>query len=433
VQYCAVSEDILVTADGIAAPTAPGAPKARVPYSTCLCIGLGGLFAGVTGPLLSTFVPPLVRESLGDHRTAIGLVMAIDNVLLLLLVPWSGAASDRATAAGRGRLPIVIGGLVLSSLGMALFPWSPRFGIVGIIAAIVLLYTGINVQRSPFQALVADAVPSRFRSLATGSVTFQMCVGAIVFLMLGRALGMQTAFVIAAVTVLAIAVGLRAGLVEPRSHGTPATEATFRSLYDALREALRGTVPGMRAIFVAALFLQLVFQTFTTWFALHGTERFGVRPEDVTIGFIAWAIGGVIGALPAGWLGVRIGRRNAMLLGFFIMAVCLLALDRVGSMTTATPLLALASAAWTFPTVNAYPMFVEPIPPERRGVLSALFLLCMALGGGIGDPMNGVLFDLVGSYRPMFLMMAAYTVLAFVAVLRIPRGVGEAGAENSDR
>jgi predicted MFS family arabinose efflux permease len=256
-----------------------------------------------------------------------------------------------------------------------------------------------------------------------------MCVGAIVFLMLGRALGMGPAFLIAAGTVLVIAAGLRFGLVEPPADGTPAAEATFRSLFDALMDALRGVVPGMRAIFVAALFLQLVFQTFATWFALHGTERFGVRPEDVTIGFIAWAIGGVIGALPAGWIGVRFGRRNAMLLGFFMMGVCLVALDRVTSVTTATPLLALASAAWTLPTVNAYPMFVEPIPRARRGVLASLFLLCMALGGGVGDPMNGALFDLFGSYRPMFLMMAAYTALAFVAVLMIPRGVGEAGAD----
>jgi len=415
-----VPDDIQVIA------AAPGAPSARVPYGICLCIGLGGLFAGVTGPLLSTFIPPMVRDVLGDHRTAIGAVMAIDNVLLLLLVPWSGAASDRSSAAGRGRLPIVLGGLVLSALGMALFPWSARFGIAGIIAAIVLLYTGINVQRSPFQALLADAVPSRFRSLATGSVTFQMCVGAIVFLMLGRMLGMGPAFLIAAGTVLAIAAMLRLGLAEPPVHGTPAAEATFRSLLDALADAVRGVVPGMRAIFVAALLLQLTFQTFTTWFALHGTERFGVRPEDVTIGFIAWAIGGVIGALPAGWVGVRFGRRNAMLLGFLIMAASLVALDRVTGMSQAAPLLALASAAWTFPTVNAYPMFVEPIPRERRGVLAALFLLCVALGGAVGDPMNGVLFDLFGSYRPLFLMMAAYTALAFVAVLFIPRGTGEA-------
>ena len=69
-----------------------------VPYGRCLLLGLGGLFAGVTGPLLSTFVPLLVRDVLGDQRAAIGAVMAIDNVLLLLLVPWTGAASDRARA-----------------------------------------------------------------------------------------------------------------------------------------------------------------------------------------------------------------------------------------------------------------------------------------------------------------------------------------------
>jgi len=96
-QYCCVEIDNTVTA-GTPASTAS---SERVPYGVCLLIGLGGLFAGVTGPLLSTFIPPMVRDSLGEHRTAIGLVMAIDNVLLLLLVPWSGTASDRSSAAGR--------------------------------------------------------------------------------------------------------------------------------------------------------------------------------------------------------------------------------------------------------------------------------------------------------------------------------------------
>jgi maltose/moltooligosaccharide transporter len=417
-----------VTDDNKGMAGSAAAPPARVPYLACLCVGLGGLFIGVTGPLLSNFVPPLVQDSLGDDRTGIGAVMAIDNLLLLLLVPWAGAASDRATAAGRGRLPIIVGGLLLAAIGMAMFPWSSRFGIVGIIAAMVVLYTGQHVQRSPFQALVADAVPSRWRSLASGSVTFQMCVGAIVFLMLGQALGMQVAFLIAAGTVLVIAAGLRLGVVEPPLHGTLATEATLRSLLDAFLDAVRGSVPGMRPVFITALLLQLTFQSFTTWFALHGTERFGARPEDVTIGFIAWAVGGVIGALPAGFVGVRLGRRTAMLVGLLVMAGSLLALDRVTTVTQAAVLLVLASAAWTFPTVNAFPLFVEPIPRERRGVLAALFLLAMALGGAVGDPLNGAVFDLAGGYRPLFLMMAGYTALAVVAVLTIPRGTGEARA-----
>ena len=408
-----------------AAPAALARSR-RTPYATCGVLGLGGLSAGVTGPLLSTFIPPLVRDVLGDQRTLIGAVMALDNILLLALVPWAGAASDRASAQGRGRLPIILTALGLTSAGMALFPSSVAFGIAGLIAAMILLYSGINLQRSPFQALMADLVPSRYRSLATGSVTFQMCVGAIVFLMLGRMLGMQPAFLIAAATVLVIAVVFAAALREPVSATQRASEATFRSLLDAAWSAVRGMVPGMRAIFIALLLLQLTFQTFTTWYALHGTERFGIRPEDVTVGFIAWAIGGVIGALPAGVIGARIGRRNAMLLGFALMAACLLALDRVTSVSQAAPLLALASASWTLPTVNAYPLFVEPIPRQHRGVLAALYLLCMALGGAIGDPLNGAIFDLAASYRPLFLMMAGYTVLAVAAVLFVPRGAGEA-------
>ena len=400
---------------------------ARAPYGTCVVVGLGGLFAGVTGPLLSAFVPLLAQAAIGDRRTLIGAVMSIDNLLLLLLVPWAGAASDRASASGRGRLAIVLAGFLLASAGMALFASPVVAGAIGLVASMVVLYTGINVQRAPFQALVADLVPSRHRSFATGSVTFQMCVGAIVFLMLGQRLGMRSAFLIASGTVLVIAAAFASSLREPAAPQSHAADATFRSLFDAAWTAVRGEVAGTRAIFLASFLLQLTFQTFTTWFSLHGTERFGLGPEDVTIGMIAWAVGGVIGALPAGFIGSRMGRRNAMLLGFALMAVCLFALHGVATIAQATPLLALASASWTLPTVNAYPLFVEPVPKERRGILAALFLLCMALGGAIGDPLNGGIFDLVGSYRPLFLLMAGYTGLALVAVLFIPRGTGEAG------
>jgi len=398
--------------------------RASSPYRTSALIGLGGLFAGITGPLISNFLPPLVQRVLGDHRTAIGFVMAIDNVLLLLLVPWAGPASDRAAQHGRGRKALVVGGFLFAAVGMALLP-TLAAGLLPLILAIVILNIGINVQRAPFQALLADVVPSRWRSLAQASVTFQMCVSAIVFLMLGRALGMRPAFLIAAGSVVAVAAAFAFLLREPVPE-TTATEVTYHSLVDAAWSALRGAIPGVRPVFAATLLLQLTFQTFTTWYALHATERFGMRPEDVTIGFIAWAVGGVIGSLPAGWLGVRLGRRRTMLIGFALMAACLLTIDRVGTLDSAVPLLALASASWTFPMVNAYPLFVEPVPRERRGVLASLFLLCNALGGAVGDPLNGRIFDMLDGYRALFILMACYTALAFVAVLFVPRGTGEA-------
>jgi predicted MFS family arabinose efflux permease len=351
--------------------------------------------------------------------------MAIDNVLLLVLVPWTGPASDRLVALGRSRLPFVIAGLVLAAAGMALLPPSASLGLGVLIAAMVLLHAGINMQRSPFHALMADVVPSRFRSLANASVTFQMCVAAIVFLMLGRMLGMRLAFFIAAGTVLVIALAFVAGMPTAMERAQ-SEEPTFASLGHAAWEALSGRIAGMRAIFAAALLLQLTFQTFTTWYALHAIERFGITAEDVTIGFIAWAIGGVIGALPAGFVGMRLGRRATMLGGFAGMAICLLALDRAATQQAAVPLIGLTSAIWAFPMVNAYPLFIERVAPSNRGILTSVFLLSMALGGAVGDPVNGRLFDAFAGYRPMFLLMCAYTTLAVLAVWLIPRGAGEA-------
>ena len=137
--------------------------RERPPYLTCALLGLGGLFAGVTGPLLSAYVPVLAERALGTHRFAIGAVMALDNVLLLLMVPWAGARSDRAAARGRGRLALGVAGLLLASVGMAALPFALSFGLFGLLAALVLLYTGINVQRAPLQALVADLVPTGAR------------------------------------------------------------------------------------------------------------------------------------------------------------------------------------------------------------------------------------------------------------------------------
>jgi MFS family permease len=402
----------------------------RTPYLLCAVVGLGGLFFGVTGPLLSNFIPPMVRSVLGEERTLIGFVLALDNVIMFLLVPWSGALSDQLRAHGGGRLPIILAGLVLAAAGMALLPSSPALGLAGLLGAMVVLYAGINLMRAPFQALVADLVPSRFRSLATGSVNFQMCVGAVVFLMLGRQLGMRPAFLIAGASVLGIAVAFLLGVRESRQRPgegeAAAQETTLRALYASVGTLVRGTLPGVRPVFMAVLLLQVTFQGFASWYVLHGTERFGGRPEDMSVGFIAWAMGGVVGSLPAGYIGVRMGRRNAMLAGFGLMAASFLALDRVTSPGAATALLALASASWTLPAVNAYPLFIEPVRRERRGVLAALFVLCMALGGGIGDPLNGALFDLQGSYRPLFLYLAGYTAAAAVAVLLVPRGAGEA-------
>jgi MFS family permease len=402
------------------------ATSSRVPIRLCVFLGLGGLAVGAIGPLYSTFVPPMVNRVV-TNDVVVGLVLAIDNALLFLLVPWMGAVSDRRAASGRDRRPLIVGGLVVAAAGMAMLRVAPGFGLAGLLAAIVTLNAGQFVQRAPFQAVVADLVPSRHRSLATGSITGFMCLGAIAFLGLASVSGSPgVAFLAAAATLLVVALAFATWLREPLIHPASAAESSFALIRAAFGEVVAGTIPGMRAAFLALLFVHLSFQTFSSWFTLHAAQRFGITPAEAAVGFIVWAIGGLAGSVPAGMIGARFGRRTTLLAGLAGMVLALIAVDRVVTMAAALPLIFAASVCWSLPTVNAFPLLVEPVVRARRGVLSALFFLCMALGGLIGDPLNGALFESAGHRRFLFLAMAAYTLAAFLAVLLIPKGAGEA-------
>ncbi len=209
-------------------------------------------------------------------------------------------------------------------------------------------------------------------SLATGSVTFQMCVGAIVFLMLGQMFGMRPAFLIASGTVLAIAAAFALGLLgavqSPQSH---AAEAAFRSLVDAAWTAVRGDVAGdagdLPGVVPAAADVSNVHDVVLP--ARHRTVR--SSPEGCDHRHDR------VGGRGCDWCAARRIHRQPLrpaehhALGFALVAACLFALNRVTTIAQATPLLALASASWTLPAVNAYPLFVEPVPKERRGALTA--------------------------------------------------------------
>ena len=72
-------------------------------------------------------------------------------MLLLLLGALGGHVSDRAVERGRGRLNIVLVGSCWRRSAGVSRP-RPRSS-HGVVSAMVVLYSGLNVQRSPFHAL----------------------------------------------------------------------------------------------------------------------------------------------------------------------------------------------------------------------------------------------------------------------------------------
>jgi MFS family permease len=173
----------------------------------------------------------------------------------------------------------------------------------------------------------------------------------------------------------------------------------------------------------------MAFQSFSSWFTLHGSERFHTSVANASLGFIAVAISTLVGSVPAGWLGARYGRRRMSLIGIAGMAVACLVLHLVPTLTLAVAVLFLFGLSWSFPVANLTPMALELGTAARAGSLAGAFLLVQSAAGILGPAIVGIWFDIAGTKRALFVLLALFLGGAFALFARLAPGFGEAAIE----
>jgi Na+/melibiose symporter-like transporter len=403
-----------------------------MPWVSSLLLGGGSLVIGAVSPLYDSYVPPLLQRHLTSSAW-IGAAMGIDNVLALFLVPLIGALSDGThTRLGR-RVPFVLAALPITAVALAAIPYAERFGLVALLIAMVILDVAMAVWRAPFSALLAELVPSIHRSKTEGILGVAMCIGAMLMLGSARSLAsrnMALPFMLAGGLVGIVWLVHTVLLREP-PHGTVARPAAARAVvapFRSLRDAF--TAGGGRApqFFAACLLFQMAFQSFSSWFTLHGSERFQTTVADVSLGFIAVAISTLVGSIPAGWLGARYGRRRMSLVGIAGMAVACAILHVVPTLTLAVIVLFVFGLSWSFPVANLTPMALELGTAARAGSLAGAFLLVQSVAGIVGPSIVGVVFDVTGSKRSLFVLLAIFLGGAFALFAKLAPGFGEAAS-----
>ena len=401
-----------------------------MPWVSSLLLAGGSLVIGAVSPLYDSYVPQLLQRHLTSSAW-IGAAMGIDNVLALFLVPLIGALSDGThTRLGR-RVPFVLAALPITAIALAAIPFAEHLGLVALLAAMVVLDVAMAVWRAPFSALLAELVPSIHRSKTEGILGVAMCIGAMVMLGSARSLAarsMALPFVLAGGLVGIVWLVHTAVLREPvhetavRPEVARAVVAPFRSLRDAF------TAGSGRALqfFAACLLFQMAFQSFSSWFTLHGSERFQTTVADVSLGFIAVAISTLLGSIPAGWLGARYGRRRMSLIGIAGMAIACAILHVVPTLTLAVSVLFLFGLSWSMPVANLTPMALELGTTARAGSLAGAFLLVQSVAGIVGPSIVGVVFDITGSKRSLFVLLTIFLGGAFALFAKLVPGFGEA-------
>jgi MFS family permease len=403
-----------------------------MPWRPSLLLGAGTLVVGAVAPLYDSYVPPLLQRHLGSS-TWIGAAMGIDNVLALVLVPIIGAFSDATHSRLGRRVPFVLAALPLTAAALAAIPFAEHFGLLPLLLAMIAVDVAIAVWRAPFSALLAELVPSIHRPRTEGILGVAMCVGAMMVLGSARGLsarGAELPFLFAATLVAAVWLVHVMWLREP-PHQTdaasrPATARAAIAPLRSLRDAF--TAGGGKAprFFAACLLFQMAFQSFSSWFTLHGSERFHTTVADASLGFIAVAISTLIGSMPAGWLGARYGRRRVSLIGIAGMALACAVLHFVPTLGLAVAALFLFGLAWSCPVANLTPMALELGTAARAGSLAGAFLLVQSAAGVLGPSLVGSWFDVTGSKRALFLLLGVFLAGSFVLLATLAPGFGEA-------
>ena len=399
-----------------------------MPWRASLLLGAGTMVVGAAAPLYDAYVPPLLQQHL-TSSTWIGAAMGIDNVLALILVPIVGAWSDGIwTSIGR-RMPFVLTTLPIAAVALSLIPVAARFGLVPLLLAMVVFDAALATWRAPFTALLSELVPSVHRSKTEGILGVAMCIGAMVVLGGASVLATRSPslpFVLAA-ALMAVTWFIHVRWLREPAHGRTPQErrvAPARALRDVLTAG-----GGMAARFLAAcLFFNMAFQSFSSWFTLHGSERFHTTVAKASLAFIAVALSTLVGSMPAGWLGARYGRRRVSMVGLAGMVVASLLLHVAPTLPIAVGLSLLFGVSWSMPTANLVPMALELGPPDKAGSISGAFMLVASVSGMTGPAIAGVVFDATDSKRSLFLLIAAFLAVAIAFMATLRQGFGEASS-----
>jgi MFS family permease len=409
----------------------------RFSYGKIFLLGFGFFGVSVIWATYNAFVPVFLQDRFGLQPAMIGFFMTLDNIAALFIQPPVGAWSDRLrTPIGR-RMPFI---LVSAPIGAVAFGLIPLAAILPLfVACTTTLLLSMAFWRTPVVALMPDITPSPKRSQANGIINFMGGIGSIIAFLGGSTLyKMDPAypFWLGSALVILAAILVFVFIREPKVYEESGEEKP--GMIESLKTVLTDPDKSALRIFLAIFFWFVAYNAVEAFFTLYAKNHLMMDEADGTRLLGQLSLLFVIFALPAGYLGSRIGRKITISIGIVIMTLCMISMFIVPVATLTTVLTSLpvlgevpvvglilmfAGMAWAFININSLPMVVDMTTLVRVGTYTGLYYLFSTLAAIVGPNINGWIIQLTGNnYSATMLAAPIFMVLAFIMMLGVKRG-----------
>ena len=162
----------------------------------------------------------------------------------------------------------------------------------------------------------------------------------------------------------------------------------------------------------------------TTHLPPYATDL-GMAPAVAANAVSLWAAANVLGILTAGAVATRVGTRGALVLTYGVRAASLFYLPLVREPWQLYVFAALFGATFFTTAPLASTLVGQLFGPAHHGAIFGASNLFHHSAGALGSYAGGLVFDLTGSYRPIFLV-SALIVVGSAAVTSLARRPGVA-------
>jgi MFS family permease len=363
---------------------------------------------------LGFFLTPMSQE---HHwgREVFSLALAIQNLLWGLGQPFAGGIADRF-----GATRVMIAGAICYALGLAIMAHATTPSVLDLSAGALI---GIGLSGCSFNLVIGafgKLLPESWRSLAFGAGTAAGSFGQFLYSPIGVALmdrfGWQTAITIfAGVTMLILPLSM--ALATPAAPaGQKIAAAPTQSARQAFAEAF-----GHRS------YVLLVLGFFTCGFQLafvtvHLPSYLVDRGLSAEIG--GWTLAtiglfNIIGSIGSGYLGNRMPKRYILSIIYFARALSIVAFISLPASPAATLIFGGVTGLLWLSTVPPTSALVAVMFGTRwLAMLFGFAFFSHQVGGFLGVLLGGYVFDVYGSYNPVWWLSVFFGVMS--ALINLP-------------
>jgi predicted MFS family arabinose efflux permease/membrane-associated phospholipid phosphatase len=396
---------------------------ARTSFAFLAAFGVAEVGVGLARAATTTYVPVLL-DRISHSPALIGAVMLV-NAAAGFAVPLAvGVWSDRRRA---GRTPFVVGGTLVTSVGLVAVALvaGTSYVLIGLAAGCV--YVGLNATATAHRAVIVEGFEDARRPAATSAQEIAMLIGGLIGVGVGGVLigdaGPGYLFVGAAVLLPIIAIPTIALLrrMERRPARAPAPETGRKG---SLREALRH--PGAREVLIAQVLWVAGYIALPTFFVLYAEHVFGLSAGAAGAMLVGFGI--LTGAAMV--LAGRVGPARVfplLVLGVALLGGGLLAAAAAQSVALVALPFACAAVGAGLVTALGFPYFARFVPAGESGSFSGLYFSVRAVAATVAVPLAGVVIELTGSYRGL-MAQGAFALLALIP-LALARAAARPRAE----